>query len=228
LSVTWGRSVVFFTNKADNITDILLKVTLHIIILTLCNQFLSPLQLWVSEWLLFSGNSAIFQVYHGENKLIFNEMMMRSAIKITYQWCSGYRARHEFGRSVVSSPDRIKPKTIQFVFVVSPLSTHHWGERADTGWIGIRLMCPSWATCLFEDWCFVELALQKSNSACWSCTKRTSSSSHWKLTWIRYFYYYMHIHQKEEFEDTKGAIRDMIWMFINMRLSNFALIHKLI
>jgi hypothetical protein len=30
------------------------------------------------EWLLFNANSAIFQLYHGENKLIFNEMMMRS------------------------------------------------------------------------------------------------------------------------------------------------------
>jgi hypothetical protein len=29
--------------------------------------------------LLFNANSAIFQLYHGENKLIFNEMMMRSA-----------------------------------------------------------------------------------------------------------------------------------------------------
>jgi hypothetical protein len=34
----------------------------------------------MSEWLLFSANSAIFQQYHGENKLIFNEMMMRSAL----------------------------------------------------------------------------------------------------------------------------------------------------
>jgi hypothetical protein len=33
----------------------------------------------VSEWLLFNGNSSIFQLYHGENKLIFNEVMMRSA-----------------------------------------------------------------------------------------------------------------------------------------------------
>ena len=32
-----------------------------------------------SEWLLYNTNSAIFQLYHGENKLIFNEMMMRSA-----------------------------------------------------------------------------------------------------------------------------------------------------
>jgi hypothetical protein len=27
---------------------------------------------------LFNANSAIFQLYHGESKLIFNEMMMRS------------------------------------------------------------------------------------------------------------------------------------------------------
>ena len=30
----------------------------------------------VSEWLVFNANSTIFQLYHGENKLIFNEMMM--------------------------------------------------------------------------------------------------------------------------------------------------------
>ena len=35
---------------------------------------------WASEWLLFNANSAIFQLYHGENNLIFNEMMMRSAL----------------------------------------------------------------------------------------------------------------------------------------------------
>ena len=27
----------------------------------------------MSEWLLFNANSAIFQLYHGENKLIFND-----------------------------------------------------------------------------------------------------------------------------------------------------------
>jgi hypothetical protein len=32
------------------------------------------------EWLLFNANSAIFQLYPGEIKLIFNEMMMRSAL----------------------------------------------------------------------------------------------------------------------------------------------------
>jgi len=30
--------------------------------------------------LLFNANTAIFQLCHGDNKLIFNEMMMRSAL----------------------------------------------------------------------------------------------------------------------------------------------------
>jgi hypothetical protein len=38
-----------------------------------------PICIWVSEWLLFNANSEIVKLYHGENKLIFNVMMMRSA-----------------------------------------------------------------------------------------------------------------------------------------------------
>ena len=34
-------------------------------------NLISVLIKWVSEWLLFNANSAIFQLYHGENKLIF-------------------------------------------------------------------------------------------------------------------------------------------------------------
>jgi hypothetical protein len=33
-----------------------------------------------SEWMLLNANSAIFQLHHGEKKLFFNEMMMRSAL----------------------------------------------------------------------------------------------------------------------------------------------------
>jgi hypothetical protein len=54
---------------------------------------------------------------------------------------------------------RVKPKTLKLVFVASPLSTQHLGERAKTGWLGIRIMCPSGATCLPADCCFSELAL---------------------------------------------------------------------
>jgi len=60
------------------------------------------------------------------------------------------------------------------------------GERAKTSWLRMRIMCPSGVTCLSVDCCFRELALYKSNSACWSSTKRTLSSSHWKLTCSRH------------------------------------------
>ena len=40
----------------------------------------NPRAVGVSEWLLFNANSAVFQLYHGENKLIFSEMMIRSAL----------------------------------------------------------------------------------------------------------------------------------------------------
>ena len=34
----------------------------------------------VGEWLLFNANSENVHLYLGENKLIFNKMMMRSAL----------------------------------------------------------------------------------------------------------------------------------------------------
>ena len=34
----------------------------------------------MSGYLLFNASSAIVQLYHGENKLFFNEMMMMSAL----------------------------------------------------------------------------------------------------------------------------------------------------
>jgi hypothetical protein len=32
---------------------------------------------------MLSANSAMFQLYHGEHKIVFNEMMMRSALSQT-------------------------------------------------------------------------------------------------------------------------------------------------
>ena len=56
---------------------------------------------WVSEWLLLSANSAIFHLYHGENTLIFNEM-------IVYNYCylinDTKRIRHTFCQLMESSP----------------------------------------------------------------------------------------------------------------------------
>jgi hypothetical protein len=50
---------------------------------------------------------------------------------------------------VGSSPGRVKPKTVKLVFASSPLSTQQLGERAKTGWLGIRIMYPSGVTCHF-------------------------------------------------------------------------------
>ena len=47
-----------------------------------CLAFIT-LEYSVSGWLLFIANSAIFQLYRGENKLIFNEMMMGSVFCYT-------------------------------------------------------------------------------------------------------------------------------------------------
>ena len=57
------------------------------------------------------------------------------------------------------SPGRVKPKTMKLVFVASPLTMQHEGERAKTGWLGIRIMCPIGVTCLLTDCSFSELAL---------------------------------------------------------------------
>ena len=40
---------------------------------------MSRLDIYI-EWLLFSANSAMFQLYHNEKKLIFNEIIMRSPL----------------------------------------------------------------------------------------------------------------------------------------------------
>jgi hypothetical protein len=50
-------------------------------------------------------------------------------------------------------------QTKDYEIGISPLSTQQQGERANTGWLGIRIMCPSGVTCLPADCCFSELAL---------------------------------------------------------------------
>ena len=56
-------------------------------------------------------------------------------------------------------PLRVKPKTMKFVFVASPLSMQLYGIKAKTGWLGIRIFCQNGATCLPVDCCLSQLAL---------------------------------------------------------------------
>jgi hypothetical protein len=46
---------------------------------------------------------------------------------------------------------RVKPRTMTLVLATSLLSTQHKGEMTKTGWLGIRIMCPSELTCLSTD-----------------------------------------------------------------------------
>ena len=64
-------SFLQLTRKFSNLPDNCIQDNMQLQI----NHFLVS-----DKWLLFNANSAIFQLYHGENKLIFNEMMMRSAL----------------------------------------------------------------------------------------------------------------------------------------------------
>jgi len=69
LSDKWLRCCHgFLLNRKQHVND-------HPIIIYIHVQFE-----WVSEWWSLNANSAIFQLHHGENKLIFNEMMMRFAL----------------------------------------------------------------------------------------------------------------------------------------------------
>jgi hypothetical protein len=50
-------------------------------------------------------------------------------------------------------------RSMKLIFVASPLSTQHLGERAKTAWLRIRIMYQNGVTCLPADCCFSELAL---------------------------------------------------------------------
>ena len=60
---------------------------------------------------------------------------------------------------VGSRPDRVTPKSITLVFVASPVNTQYLAETAQTGWLGIRIMCPSRAIRIFVSCCYSDLAL---------------------------------------------------------------------
>ena len=48
----------------------------------------------VSEWLLFNANSAIFQLYHGQNKLIFNDDEVRFGLDPELDFYSASTLKH--------------------------------------------------------------------------------------------------------------------------------------
>jgi hypothetical protein len=94
---------------------------------------------------------------------------------VFYRW---YMVRVRTSCSVDRGFEPWSGQTKDYAIGISCFSAKHavLRRKAKSGWFGIRIMCPSGATCLPSDCCFSELVLYKSNSACCSRTKRTSSS----------------------------------------------------
>jgi hypothetical protein len=72
----------------DVMVSVLAKTTIFI--------FHRKMNFRVSELLLFNGNSATFQLFHGENKLMFIEMMMRSALDVMVSVLASGAVDHGF------------------------------------------------------------------------------------------------------------------------------------
>ena len=78
-----------------------------------------------SEWVIvFNATSAIFQRYHGENKLIFNEMMMRSVLyksnMFSFFFYSASSLKQQYADRHVAPPGHIILIPNQPVFALSP------------------------------------------------------------------------------------------------------------
>jgi hypothetical protein len=64
---------IYLFNTCHFIYIFQIKITIEEVILA---SFLYGHPVLGNEWLLFSTKSTIFQLYHGKNKLYFDEMMM--------------------------------------------------------------------------------------------------------------------------------------------------------
>ena len=67
--------LLFYINMLQTLEWTTLKGKVHIL-----NIILQRVIKWVSEWLVFNANWKKIQLYHGENNLHFNEMIMLSVL----------------------------------------------------------------------------------------------------------------------------------------------------
>ena len=78
---------------------------------------------------------------------------------------------------VVSILGRIKPKTMKFVFVASPLIAQYKEVRRKIDWLGVRIMCPNDDLCRSVYCCYIKLLIEISNPAYWYCTMQIVSAA---------------------------------------------------
>ena len=100
------------------------------------SSYVRSLDELLSLWLLFKANSAFFRLFHGENKLILNEMMMSIDDHNTYSFfflwilykyvmlgrgiCEKYQSRDERYFSQIPLPNMI------YLFNYTEYYLEHW------------------------------------------------------------------------------------------------------
>jgi hypothetical protein len=98
------------------------KITLNVVFLYLQSS--------VSDWSLFHAKSSMFLLYHGENKLIFNETLDWRYKKTTFKVILSVDAFHVVMHQVVKVLNSVDNFLLLFWLHVSPL-THIIQFRAN-------------------------------------------------------------------------------------------------
>ena len=98
----------------------------------------------LSEWLLFNTNSAISQLYHGENKLIFNKMMIRSTLyqTNTLSWILIVLVHWNNNRRIDISPhsDTLSWFWVNLSLTQSGEHANHYTTNADIDFFKIKCL----------------------------------------------------------------------------------------
>jgi hypothetical protein len=142
--------LVSSTNKTDrhDITEILLKVALSTITST-------PNA--VNMWVFLEIIILFVQISKKEKKcsshfLMF--MMISTSIKINKMNISMIISKKKQGK------EETKPCSVSDCCLTPIFQLFHGEHKLfNTGWLGIRIMCPSGVTCISMDCCFSDLAL---------------------------------------------------------------------
>ena len=119
------------------------------------NQLISIINifLWMSQWLLFNVNSAIIQLYRGENKLIFNEMMMRSRLtRLVWFFYSASSLKLQSADRHVAPLGHIILILSQPAFALSPWCCVPSGEVTNTYFIVFGLTRSRLEPTIYRTW----------------------------------------------------------------------------
>jgi hypothetical protein len=124
-------------------------------------------------WILFSGFIRISLVVDTFNLFLCTVTFNCTLENTLYSWCWNYQCfknTQQFEIKIFYSNFDKYPGWLSDLLFFWKMPSNHtllepeqqsatWINWIKTGWFGIRIMCPSGATCLPADCCFGEIAL---------------------------------------------------------------------